>query len=549
MARVNVELKARDPDPEATLARCLALGAEDAGELRQTDTYFMARRGRLKLRTSESSELIAYRRPDDAEASESTYVLAPVSDPDALAEALDAALGTTVVVSKRRRLFLWEGVRIHLDEVEDLGSFVEFEAVLPDAGDLATAHEKVARLRAELGIEDDALVSVGYADLLLDSPQALLRAAEEAMRNAYAPVLAVQGRRRGARAERRDLRRRERGERRVSPGAMRGGLGPGRAGGGRRNPHHRGGGGRGAPRGLSAVRGVPAAPVRVRRRFDAGVPRAGDDDLGRAPPRRVRPRGARLSLGSPRVGVVLGSGLGAVADAVEDPVVVGYEELPGFPRPTVSGHAGRAVLGTIGGVPVAVLQGRAHLYEGGDPEALRAPVRALRAAGAETLILTNAAGSLHPSVGPGSLMAIVDHINMQGANVLMGPNDDAFGPRFPSLRDAYDPELLDGLRESAGDLGIELAEGVYLAVTGPSFETPAEIRAYRVLGADAVGMSTVQETILARHSGMRVAAVSVITNLAEGMSDEPLSHEQTLRAAQAGAGDLTRLLLDFIPRC
>ena len=259
-----------------------------------------------------------------------------------------------------------------------------------------------------------------------------------------------------------------------------------------------------------------------------------------------------MNLGSPRVGVVLGSGLGAVADAVEDSVVVGYEDLPGFPRPTVSGHAGRAVLGTIGGVPVAVLQGRAHLYEApppGDPEALRAPVRALRAAGAETLILTNAAGSLHPSVGPGSLMAIVDHINMTGVNLLMGSNDDAIGPRFPSLRDAYDPALLERLRESAQEVGIDLAEGVYLAVTGPSFETPAEIRAYRVLGADAVGMSTVQETILARHSGMRVAAVSVITNLAEGMSDEPLSHEQTLRAAQAGAGDLTRLLLDFIPRC
>ena len=256
-----------------------------------------------------------------------------------------------------------------------------------------------------------------------------------------------------------------------------------------------------------------------------------------------------MSLGSPRVGVVLGSGLGAVADAVEDPVVVGYEDLPGFPRPTVSGHAGRAVLGTIGGVPVAVLQGRAHLYEGGDPEALRAPVRALRAAGADTLVLTNAAGSLHPSVGPGSLMAIVDHINMTGVNLLMGSNDDAIGPRFPSLRDAYDPGLLGRLRESAENVGIELAEGVYLGVTGPSFETPAEIRAYRVIGADAVGMSTVQETILARHSGMRVAAVSVITNLAEGMSDEPLSHEQTLRAAQAGADDLTRLLLDFIPRC
>jgi xanthosine phosphorylase len=256
-----------------------------------------------------------------------------------------------------------------------------------------------------------------------------------------------------------------------------------------------------------------------------------------------------LNLGSPRVGVVLGSGLGAVADAVDDAVVVSYDELPGFPRPTVEGHAGRAVLGSIGGVPVAVFQGRAHLYEGGDPEALRVPVRALRAAGASVLVLTNAAGSLRPEVGPGSLMAITDHINMQGANLLVGPNDDAIGPRFPSLRDAYDPALLASLRASADRTGISLAEGVYLAVGGPSFETPAEIRAYRVLGADAVGMSTVQETIIARHSGLRVAAVSVITNLAEGMTDEPLSHEQTLRAAQDGAADLTRLLLDFIPRC
>jgi xanthosine phosphorylase len=249
------------------------------------------------------------------------------------------------------------------------------------------------------------------------------------------------------------------------------------------------------------------------------------------------------------VGVVLGSGLGAVADAVEDAVVVGYEELPGFPRPSVEGHAGRAVLGSIGGVPVAVFQGRAHLYEGGDPEALRVPVRALRVAGASVLVLTNAAGSLRPEVGPGSLMAITDHINMQGANLLVGPNDASIGPRFPSLRDAYDPALLASLRVSAGELGISLAEGVYLAVMGPTFETPAEIRAYRVLGADAVGMSTVQETIIARHAGLRVAAVSVITNLAEGMTDEPLTHEQTLRSARDGAADLTRLLLDFIPRC
>jgi xanthosine phosphorylase len=198
---------------------------------------------------------------------------------------------------------------------------------------------------------------------------------------------------------------------------------------------------------------------------------------------------------------------------------------------------------------VAVLQGRAHLYEGGDPDTLRAPVRALRAAGASILVLTNAAGSLHPAVGAGSLMAITDHINMTGTNLLVGPNDSSVGPRFPAMRDAYDPALLDLLRESAREVGVVLAEGVYLAVTGPSFETPAEIRAYQALGADAVGMSTVQETIVARHCGLRVAAVSVITNLAEGLSDEPLSHEQTLRAAQDGAADLSRLLLEFISRC
>jgi xanthosine phosphorylase len=255
-----------------------------------------------------------------------------------------------------------------------------------------------------------------------------------------------------------------------------------------------------------------------------------------------------LARHSPRIGVVLGSGLGAVADAVQDAAVVDYEQLPGFPRPTVQGHAGRVVLGKIAGVSVAVLQGRAHLYEGGDSDELTAPVRSLAAAGVEVLVLTNAAGSLREEVGPGSLMAITDHINMTGVNVLMGPNDESIGPRFPSLRDAYDPLLLDSLRAAAAEVEVPLAEGVYLAVTGPSFETPAEIRAYRVMGADAVGMSTVQETIVARHCGLRVAAVSVITNLAEGMSDTPLTHEQTLRDAQQAAGDMTRLLLAFIPR-
>jgi purine-nucleoside phosphorylase len=249
---------------------------------------------------------------------------------------------------------------------------------------------------------------------------------------------------------------------------------------------------------------------------------------------------------APRVGIVLGSGLGAVADAVADAVTVGYDELPGFPRPTVAGHAGRAVLGRLAGVPVCVLMGRAHLYEGGDPVARVTPVRALRAAGAEVLVLTNAAGSLRRELEPGRLMAIADHINLTGHNPLVGPNDDAIGPRFPSLRDAYDPDLRERLHESARELGIDLVDGVYLAVSGPSFETPAEIRAFATLGADAIGMSTVHETILARHAGLRVAALSAISNLAEGLSDVPLSHEQTLADAQRAAGDLGRLLEAFI---
>jgi len=190
MARVNIELKAVDPDPDATLARCLDLGARDAGVLRQRDVYFMARRGRLKLRVEEGAlggELIAYRRGDALEPTDSTYIRAPVAAPEDLAEALEATLGTVAVVSKRRHLFLWEGVRIHLDEVHDLGSFIELEAVLPDAGDTAAAQEKVARLRAELGIADEALVAVGYADLVMDGPQVLLHAAHAAMANAYAP--------------------------------------------------------------------------------------------------------------------------------------------------------------------------------------------------------------------------------------------------------------------------------------------------------------------------------------------------------------------------
>ena len=250
----------------------------------------------------------------------------------------------------------------------------------------------------------------------------------------------------------------------------------------------------------------------------------------------------------PHVGVILGSGLGAVADAVEDPQTIGYEELPGFPRPTVQGHAGKVVQGYIGGVPVAILQGRAHLYEGGPIDEIRTPVRWLKAAGAEILVQTNAAGSLRPEVGPGSLMAITDHINLMGTNVLTGPNDDSIGPRFPAMGRAYDPALLAQLRAAAAQLGIPLADGVYVGWSGPAFETAAEIRMIGILGGDAVGMSTVHETVVARHCGLRVAAISAITNLAEGLSAVPLSHEQTLADAARAAEDLVRLLVDFIPR-
>jgi xanthosine phosphorylase len=175
-------------------------------------------------------------------------------------------------------------------------------------------------------------------------------------------------------------------------------------------------------------------------------------------------------------------------------------------------------------------------------------VRWLKAAGAEILVLTNAAGSLRAEVGPGSLMAITDHINLTGTNVLIGPNDDAIGPRFPAMGDAYDPGLLAELRAAAADVGVRLAEGVYAGLSGPTFETPAEIRMLRILGGDAVGMSTVQETIVARHCGLRVAAISAIANLAEGTSEVPLSHEQTLAGVASAAADLARLLTAFIPR-
>jgi xanthosine phosphorylase len=251
---------------------------------------------------------------------------------------------------------------------------------------------------------------------------------------------------------------------------------------------------------------------------------------------------------APRVGIVLGSGLGAVADGVTGGTSIDYRDIPGFPLPSVEGHAGRLKLGLLNGMPVACLQGRVHAYEGMSGQGIRLFVRAVKLIGCETLVLTNAAGSLRKEVGAGSLMMISDHINLQPFNPLAGPNDEEFGPRFPAMEDAYDPGLRDRLRAAAAAAGIILHEGVYLACLGPNFETPAEIRAYRQLGADAVGMSTVPEAIVARHCGLRVAAISAITNLAAGLGDAALSHGQTLEEAAKAGALLAQLLNEFLGR-
>jgi xanthosine phosphorylase len=248
---------------------------------------------------------------------------------------------------------------------------------------------------------------------------------------------------------------------------------------------------------------------------------------------------------APRLGIVLGSGLGGLADLLEDAVAIPYAEIPGFPVSTVAGHAGRFLVGELDGTTVACMQGRFHLYEGHAPAVIRLPIRTFAALGAEALVLTNAAGSLRPEAGPGSLMLITDHLNFQWTNPLVGPNDDDWGERFVGLEDAYDPALRQRLLGLADELGIHLREGVYCGLLGPLFETPAEIRAYRVLGADAVGMSTVPEVIVARHAGLRVAAISAITNLAVGLSEVPIDHAQTLRGAAITAQDLTRLVRAF----
>ena len=247
---------------------------------------------------------------------------------------------------------------------------------------------------------------------------------------------------------------------------------------------------------------------------------------------------------TPKVGLVLGSGLGGLADVITDATSIAYADLPGFPQPSVAGHGGALHLGSLAGAPVACLQGRAHAYEGRGTGAMNTAVRTLKAIGCEVLVLTNAAGSLRPQMGPGSLMMFTDHINFTGMNPLAG---DADGGPFVDLVAAYDPVLRAALQEAASRSGVTLHEGVYIWFTGPSFETPAEIRAARTLGADAVGMSTVPEVIVARQAGLRVAAISMITNLAAGMSTEALSHAHTMEQAAKAANALQRIIAAFLP--
>lgn len=248
----------------------------------------------------------------------------------------------------------------------------------------------------------------------------------------------------------------------------------------------------------------------------------------------------------PKVAVVLGSGLGGLADKIKDPVVIPYKALPGFPVLTVLGHTGEVIAGKLNGVDIFALKGRHHFYETGDSFPLKTMIRTMKSCGVETLFLSNAAGSLKKNFKVGELMLITDHINYSGFNPLVGANDDAFGPRFPSMTDAWDPGLGRLLKKTAKKNKIRLHEGVYVGFRGPSFETPAEIRMAGKMGGGAVGMSTVADCIIARHCGLKVVGCSCITNMGAGLSRETLSHEYTLKNAKRAAENLEKLVAEFV---
>jgi purine-nucleoside phosphorylase len=261
---------------------------------------------------------------------------------------------------------------------------------------------------------------------------------------------------------------------------------------------------------------------------------------------------ARLILGRtplrPRIGLVLGSGLGGFADSLADATRIPYAEIPAFPRSTAIGHAGQLVIGKAGVVPVAVMQGRVHLYEGYSAQDVAFPMRVFRRMGIRGAILTNAAGGINLNYQQGALVLIRDHINLQGANPLTGPNDDRFGPRFPDLTHAYQKSYREMAREEAAKLGMTLHEGVYAALLGPSYETPAEIQYLRTIGADLVGMSTVFEVIAARHMGIRVLAISCVTNMAAGILDQPLSHQEVMETGERVKTSFEALLRAVLPK-
>jgi len=248
------------------------------------------------------------------------------------------------------------------------------------------------------------------------------------------------------------------------------------------------------------------------------------------------------------VAIVLGSGLGGFADELSAATAIPYDEIPGFARATVEGHAGRLVIGKIGDSAVAAMQGRFHFYEGYSLEEVTFPIRVLKLLGVRTLILTNASGALNVEFTPGSLMVITDHINLMGVNPLIGPNDERFGPRFPDLSTTYAPALQDIVVQEARTMGMQMFRGVYASLTGPSYETPAEIHMVRSLGADAVGMSTVPEAIVARHMDMQVVGISCITNLAAGVSDRPVDHSQVMAMGEQVREQFTKLLRRVIPK-
>ena len=252
---------------------------------------------------------------------------------------------------------------------------------------------------------------------------------------------------------------------------------------------------------------------------------------------------------SPSIGVILGSGLGSLADEVEAAASIPYEEIPGFARSSVEGHVGRLVLGTLEGARVVVMQGRFHFYEGYDLKQVTFPVRVMKALGANTLVVTNAAGGLNPGWQAGDLMLITDHANMLGwggQNPLIGPNDPKLGPRFPAMSPAYDPELLKIAQKAADSCNVEVRRGVYIVLAGPNYETRAELRVLRQLGADAVGMSTVPEVLVARHGGMRVVGISAITNMALADEGEPANHEEVLAVAEEARPRFLRLMRSLL---